>query len=430
MKITINKKHRYLSLILAVTILLSTFGLLNSVVSADEEILYEGDTLNGWQVDSVWENGSKELDVLSSRNEELVLKQTVTYYAPLTSMTKAYPPGTVKFKIPDFGVLKRSGKSFPITTATDQVDTDWSCEYNVTEQMYVFTNVKTFEANKPLSGGFELFWTARSRESMTDFSMTESPIFMLENEGTRMTPMTLNCVTVRDFYIIDLQRDFLTYAQYDDPSINKNAYVSYNYRTYFYLQERARAAYLNDYFVKVSFKSDDVSDEQMSKILVQYWTEDGKTETYLTRLTDPGTGESVWGFYRFKDRESYSLGYSDFVLSYPKTLNGKTATVDTELLVLYYDENEYVTYQSSVEGEILVDHDDVKINEYQFWYGDGNFSMIKRSPYERDSYTNGGAAPYKYSDRLLSKKIFNNERVNFTLGARYRFSTGTGASAS
>ena len=430
MKIRMNKKPRYICILLAIILLLNCIVIESIKVYADEEVMYEGNELRGWSVDCVWENGTSLLDIVSSRNEDMILKMSVTYYAPLSAMTQDYPAGTVKFSIPDFGMLKRSGTSFAIKTAADQDDTDWNCEYDIQKQMYIFSNARTFEAEKPLSGGFEMLWTASSRQSMTDFEMTENPIFSLENESTKMSPLTLKCKTIRDYYIIDLQRDYLSYEQYDDPSINKNGYVSYNYRTYFYLQQRARSAYLNNYFVKVSFEDDTVTDDQMAGILTQYWTGGKKVEAHLEKIQDPATGEDVWGFYRFADVESWHLGTCDFVLSYPNSLISKEAKVETNLLVLYYDENEYVSYHTSnVTGEVICDSDSVRINIYQFWYGDGNFSMIKRSSYERDSYTNGGATPYKYSDRLLSKKIFNNERVTFTLGAHYRMSTSAGASS-
>ena len=429
MKYKNNTKHKYICVLLAVLLVFNgLFIEVETFVAADEPIMYDGDTLHGWQVDCVWENGTKTLDILSSRSENMTLKLSVTYYAPLYAMTQSYQPGTIKFAIPDFGVLKRSGASFKITTAGDQDDTDWNCQYDIQTQMYIFSNAKVFEADKPISGGFEMLWTVESRQSMTDFSMTESPIFTLENESTRMTPLTLNCETIRDFYIIDLQRDFLSYEQYEDPTINKSGYVSYNYKTYFHLQARARGGYRNSYFVKVSFDSDTVTDEQMSAIIAQYWVGNVKKEENLTQMTDPVSGETVWGFYRFRDIETENLGIHDFVISYPESLKSTTARVDTELLVLYYEENEYVNYTSSVTNEMLNDYDEVLINEYSFWYGDGNFSMTKSSPYEINSYTNGGYPPYKYSDRLLAKKIFSNERVTFTLGGSYRMSTSVSAS--
>ena len=245
MKIRMNKKPRYICILLAIILLLNCIVIESIKVYADEEVMYEGNELRGWSVDCVWENGTTLLDRVSSRNEDMILKMSVTYYAPLSAMTQDYPAGTVKFSIPDFGMLKRSGTSFAIKTAADQDDTDWNCEYDIQKQMYIFSNARTFEAEKPLSGGFEMLWTASSRQSMTDFEMTENPIFSLENESTKMSPLTLKCKTIRDYYIIDLQRDYLSYEQYDDPSINKNGYVSYNYRTYFYLQQIARSAYLN-----------------------------------------------------------------------------------------------------------------------------------------------------------------------------------------
>ena len=200
MKFKVNTKQRYLSIFLAVLFVVNGLFIgANIFVAADETIMYDGDTLRGWQVDCVWENGTKDLDIVSQSREDLTLKLSVTYYAPLSCMTQDYPPGTVKFSIPDFGVLKRSGSSFQAKTVADQADTDWNCQYDVQSQMYVFTNAKTFEAEKPLSGGFEILWVAASRQSMTDFSMTESPLFTIENECTRMTPMSLTCETKRDF---------------------------------------------------------------------------------------------------------------------------------------------------------------------------------------------------------------------------------------
>ena len=124
MKIRMNKKPRYICILLAIILLLNCIVIESIKVYADEEVMYEGNELRGWSVDCVWENGTSLLDIVSSRNEDMILKMSVTYYAPLSAMTQDYPAGTVKFSIPDFGMLKRSGTSFAIKTAADQDDTD------------------------------------------------------------------------------------------------------------------------------------------------------------------------------------------------------------------------------------------------------------------------------------------------------------------
>ncbi len=427
MKKRIRRKYNFISWLLSLVILSSSLYL---PASAETSKMYEGDTLNGWKVDAFWGNGTKVTSISSSTDETLDVLLTVSYYAPLSSMTKDYPPGSVSFSIPDIGTVRRSGTPFGVITSNDDSDSNWSTSYDIQTQSYIFTNNKTFPADKPLAGGFEILWELRSRECMTDFSLIQNPFFTIDDESTKMTALEFNCQTIRDYYVIDMWDDYISYAQFQDSSINRSNYVSYNYHTDFYLQQRARAGDLNRYFIKVDFEENDVTDEQFASIIAQTGSGNNLNEETLTKLKDPVTGKTVWGFYRFSDKETWNLWKDDFRLSYPDDLIGKTAVIDSYLLVHYLDEDQgtYVSYATAHSGEVLHDQEKTKITAYKYWYGSGNFSMTKSSPYERFSYTNEGSPPVNYSDRLLAKKIFNGERVTFTLGGRYRIKAAPGAS--
>ena len=156
-------------------ILLIVSGI-NLYVTADDIVMYEGDTLRGWQVDAYWSNGQKNISVVSDVSQQIDVKLTVSYYAPISSMTKALSPGTVSFSIPNIGSVRRSGAAFVPITAADQTDSDWNCTYNAETDSYIFTNKNTFEADKPLSGGFEMLWHLNTRECMNGYERIENPI--------------------------------------------------------------------------------------------------------------------------------------------------------------------------------------------------------------------------------------------------------------
>ena len=202
-------------------ILLIVSGI-NLYVTADDIVMYEGDTLRGWQVDAYWSNGQKNISVVSDVSQQIDVKLTVSYYAPISSMTKALSPGTVSFSIPNIGSVRRSGAAFVPITAADQTDSDWNCTYNAETDSYIFTNKNTFEADKPLSGGFEMLWHLNTRECMNGYERIENPIFRIENEGTLMSPLSFGCTTERDYYRINLSRSYLSYLDYLDENINKN----------------------------------------------------------------------------------------------------------------------------------------------------------------------------------------------------------------
>ena len=449
MKTQINIKTRLLSFMLA---LLFIFNGMNFYVSADEEKTYEGDTLRGWSVGTFWDNGnnSNTLSWNLDNNQINNAKLTVNYYVPVYAMTQSYPAGTVKFTIPDIGVVKRSGAPFKAITAADNAGSDWNCTYDMENSCYVFTNAVTFPANEPLAGGFTMLWQITGRNCSTNFSLKENPVFSLCTdsswENTKMTPIEFKCNTTRDYYNIHLERQELGYDEYEDETLNKNQYITYKYNTSFILNQKARAADLNTYFVKVSVKDKNnpayaPSDEEMGKILVVYnqTNDEGKSERVsipLTQIQDPYTDETVWGFYRFEDKPSAALNSDMFYLSFPINMADKDSVVESFLAVHYLDENENVIYRYGspelVSGEKLNDEAEGKISNYSYHFDNGNFSSTKTSLYEvykGVSTTYEGSRPDNSSSQLLSKKIYNNGKVTFTIGGQYVMNASTSSSA-
>ncbi len=432
------------SLLLFITLI---FCNMDSFIRAEDSeestgSFFEGNTLNGWHAEVLWANGTREFHMHSDKTETVDAKIVVNYYAPLSAITKDYGIGTVKFSIPDIGGVKREGTAFKAITANSGSDAMWSCEYDVLTQSYVFTNKKVIEADKPLSGGFEIMWKLSSRDCSSGYSIDFNPIFSIENDSTVMSEMEFTCDTERDYYYLQIESAYLTYNEYlanqnkhigDDDYVNH--YVTYNYTTRFNRMIRARASELNTYFVKVFFADEDaVTDEQMEKIIVQYADEEGDQEFYLTQIEDPysAANEMVWGFYRFVDKESGALEDDTFKLSYPDELVGKTVNLQSFLKVHYLDEEENVwhTYESTVQGEKLDGEGRTGINIYKFEYENGNFSMGKGCQYESGNMnypaTNEGSAP-AIANKLLAKNIYNNTSVTFVLAGRYRLSTNVSA---
>ena len=136
------KFRNSVALILVISLL---FNCLDFFVSAQDNIP-ETNQLNGWYVDCFWGNGSKTYNMISSSKEDIDVKLTVEYYAPLSVMTSNVEAGTVHFSIPDIGGVRRGGAKFQPVTVADSLDSDWSYTYDPDTQSYVFTNKTTFLA--------------------------------------------------------------------------------------------------------------------------------------------------------------------------------------------------------------------------------------------------------------------------------------------
>lgn len=422
------KFRNSVALILVISLL---FNCLDFFVSAQDNIP-ETNQLNGWYVDCFWGNGSKTYNLVSSSKEDIDVKLTVEYYAPLSVMTSNVEAGTVHFSIPDIGGVRRGGAKFQPVTVADSLDSDWSYTYDPDTQRYVFTNKTTFLANKPLSGGFEMRWKLSSRECTDGYYLKQNPIFTLGSESIKMPPVEFSCNTNRDYYRLSMYKEYLDYNESLGNGISNDDYITYVYRSYFSVYERARGAEYNTYFVKVAIDDDGITDEQYSQIIVRY----NNKNSYLSKIKFPYSDEEVWGFYCFIDNQTEALSTDLFTISYPRTLDGKNAIVDTYLSVHYYDEDtdEYVNYLSSNlnSGEKLTAGVSAPIKFYTYVYGSGGYDFAKTNSYE--SYTHQQDGTYSglektYAEKYLSKNIFNNEPVRFTLTGHYTLNT-TASSAS
>lgn len=227
---------------------------------------------------------------------------TVEYHVPVSDMTTAYPPGAVSFIIPDIGGVKRNGAPYVPVTASNQVDSEWESHYDPSLEAYIFTNTAPFEADKPISGGFELLWSLNSRECTNGYTLTRQPVFRINNEGIKMPEMSFSYEAKRDYHKLDLKVDYLDYADSLNTDLNKPNTISYTYKTDFGYQKRARGADQHTYFVTVEVIDPDtgtiVSDSEMSKIIIQYFDQDNaRHEAPLTKTEDPyHPGQQVWGF--------------------------------------------------------------------------------------------------------------------------------------
>ena len=77
------KKHslqikKYLSFFLAFALMASSLTYYisadDSESGEDEKIVYEGDALNGWELDIFWSNGQKSITIDANRNQEYDIK--------------------------------------------------------------------------------------------------------------------------------------------------------------------------------------------------------------------------------------------------------------------------------------------------------------------------------------------------------------------
>ena len=438
MRYRINDRKRLLSIFLAVLMIFNGIVILNTIVSADDDVtVYDGDSLNGWELDAYWANGSKSVSYTSSTSETVGVKLTIEYYAPISARTEDLPVGSVSFRVPDIGTVKRSGNPFKPITAAENADSIWSLKYDLESESYVFTNKVVIEKDKPISGGFEMLWQLNSRDCVKDFELIQSPVFRLGNEETNMTPLEFRFSTNRDFYRISLSREQLDYLQYSSDGVDNENYISYNYKTNFNPQLRARADNKSSYFIKISLTDMDgapvTADDATMQGIILYMGSD--EEVHLSKTTDPVNGDEVWGFYRFKDERRSVMKSDSFMVSYPASFEDTyIPVVESDLIVHYLDEDDDVIYNSIspdlIQREILHAKCDDGVEPYEFIYFDGNFSSTKTSGYEEYlpdmTRTNAGNPP-SYPNMLLAKKLYNNEKVTFTIGGQYRVRTGTSA---
>lgn len=438
MRYRINDRKRLLSIFLAVLMIFNGIVILNTIVSADDDVtVYDGDSLNGWELDAYWANGSKSVSYTSSTSETVGVKLTIEYYAPISARTEDLPVGSVSFRVPDIGTVKRSGNPFKPITAAENADSIWSLKYDLESESYVFTNKVVIEKDKPISGGFEMLWQLNSRDCVKDFELIQSPVFRLGNEETNMTPLEFRFSTNRDFYRISLSREQLDYLQYSSDGVDNENYISYNYKTNFNPQLRARADNKSSYFIKISLTDMDgapvTADDATMQGIILYMGSD--EEVHLSKTTDPVNGDEVWGFYRFKDERRSVMKSDSFMVSYPASFEDTyIPVVESDLIVHYLDEDDDVIYNSIspdlIQMEILHAKCDDGVEPYEFIYFDGNFSSTKTSGYEEYlpdmTRTNAGNPP-SYPNMLLAKKLYNNEKVTFTIGGQYRVRTGTSA---
>ncbi len=428
MKTTSARFKKLIALLLILSILLSSVQFLLTVQA---EELPLGDSLHGWQVSCFWGNGSRDYAIDSSRSETIAIKLTVEYYAPLSVMTRDFAPGSVSFSVPDIGGVRRSGAAYEPDTASDSLDSDWLCAYDIATKSYVFTNKNTFQANIPLSGGFELKWTVSTRECIDGYSLSSNPVFTLEGDSIRMPEVSFSCHTDRDYYRLSLAKEYLDYNETFSNDIRNEDYITYVYRTYFSVYQRARGGDLNRYFVKIEI-DDDLPDEDYEQIIVRY----DNANYFLQKVQDPYSASQVWGFYRFFDYPEEQLSTDKFTVSYPRSMDGKNATITTFLEVQYLDEPDgnYVTYESDLHpNETLTASITAPIKFYSYTYGGGRFDVRKKSSYESYAHqidkTYSGLEP-AYADKYLSKNIYSGETVRFSLEGVYTLQTSAGSRSS
>ena len=200
---------RFISVVLSLVLLLDCLTIVS--LAQDEEQIYDGNTLGGWTVGAFWNREGDPYNIDLTLNSDHIenVTLTVSYYAPVTVMTRDFGPGEVKFHIPDIGAVRR-GTPFKPLTATGDVDSEWELDYDIENGYYIFSNKRTFYADEALSGGFTMAWQLKPRECQREYNLEAKPIFELYNDETqkfdktRMDQLSFRCKTIRDYYNITL----------------------------------------------------------------------------------------------------------------------------------------------------------------------------------------------------------------------------------
>lgn len=366
--------------------------------------------LDGWKIDCAWSTLSDDYRWDAENDSMKQPKIVVTYR--LENAEHVYEPGEIQFDIPGIGNANRASILKASDLASDAEDSEWDCIWNQDTDRYMFSNKFSIETGQSVSGGFQMLWDMQARESEDGYQQEASPIFRVAGAGQiEMEPLSYEFSSVRDRYRIDMTKNKLAAADYEEAN---HDYIWYEIETRFDKDWLARGLYRSDYFIAVELpEGKDYSDVTVKSSGKIYPLEEIATES----------GDTIWGFYPFKNRSGnlgsrYSTYYNRFQIGFLKehfmdeeAEEYRTVTIRGHLDRLYNDEVNWTT--EAGEKEQVDDKISFTVADYSFHHAGYIYDHSKRNSSYENSYDH--SAPGSYSNRLNAVNIYNGKIVQFIL---------------
>lgn len=389
-------------------------------------------TLNEWNVEAVWSQTKDQSYICNAtEGKTMGIKLTFSYF--LNNANRNYDANEVAFTVKGIDQIKRGGKIKAETTST-QLSSDWNLQYDATTDEYTFTYKNEIPINQSVSGGFQMQWTFNTRDAIDGYTYTSNPTFSTNDGKIKMPPLHFEYYSERDIYEVQLDYGQLTggemeeleYSRTDAPrdvECDENnelcKYTWYKYNTTFLKQIKARGIYRSDYFVAVSVQNNPQVDERKQINLDSNPSTPYDIVAYdlnynpidMTWIEDPATGEMVYGFYKFANRngdidtiDTFENNFAkDFILGVASDkVNYNTIVVDTRLIPLFNDEKQKIIDESILNyAGTLTAHKECNLTPYGFIYGSMNWWHSKEK--------------ISHKGENLINNFYEGQTVNFRL---------------
>lgn len=367
---------------------------------------------DGWKVDCAWSVLSYD-DSWDAENDRMKQPKLVVTYR-MDHAPRVYVPGEIQFVIPGIGNLNRASILKASKLSSDEEDSEWSCSWDQEQDLYTFSNQFQVEKGQSISGGFQLLWTIESRLSENGYTQERTPVFQIRGEEAReLTPLTYRFSSRRDRYRISLEKKKIPAEDYETSDQN---YIWYEMETRFDKDWLARGLSRSSYYIAAELpEGKDYESVLVKKEGKQFPLEQIETET----------GEVVWGFYPFRNREGdlgseYETFFDRFQIGFLKEhfADGeepyRMVTVRGHLDRLYQDEEQWTT--DAGEMEQVEDEVSFTVADYSFEYAGYLYSHRKWCPpYENYPYNH--SAPENDSHRMNAVQMYSGKLVQFRLEA-------------
>lgn len=442
LKVLSRKVFSFLMIIslLFTSIDISAFADSETQNSETQDIEEGTNFLEEWTVQSTWsESKDQTLICYAADNKVVNFKLTFTYF--LQQANRTYNANEIKFTVKGIDQIKRGGKIQAQTTTT-QLNSDWNLEYKPDTAEYTFIYKNKIAENQSLSGGFQMQWSINSREAADGYTYASNPTFSTGTDSIKMPPLYFEYHSDRDVYDVSIDYQTIsgteyesikTYRNENNPAneLNDNGqlrqYVWYKYVTTFTNNMKARGLYKSDYFVALDISNSTTEDKKIdfnNNDIVAY-NIDG-TPIALSSITDPATGNTVYGFYRFtnyrgdiSDSNTFENNLKkDFILGIDsEKIDSNTIVVTTHLIPLYNDETQAIlnndAYKAEAEGGNLIGESTARLTIYSFVYGDDNYWHGKSNL----SHTGSNLINYFYDGQTVRFRLRGGIEKNYSSSA-------------
>ena len=355
--------------------------------------------LNGWSVSASWKGGGTGY-VWDAVEDELRTPSIMVQYR-MENAPRTYEAGELSFTIPGIGKSGR-GKVFPAKTTAGSGVSEWDQTYDSLTDTYTFCNKFTVKEGESTSGGFELSWDIRARESTHGYSTSITPKFTVKDSGfMNLTPLSYHFTSKRDAYRIDLEYDSAESLVPAMPNPQDYKWGSVTLRYDKDLYSRGLKQWKNRFAVMLP--------QAVPEGAVQLYVDNNPVPTVRISPTQyecilEGVDDII-GNSGEAQTQTITIGILKTALA------GKEAVLSSRLERLYKEEASWITQAG--ENEIIEDQVSVTLHDYNFSWDGYIYSTAKDTAggYEQE----GGDAPVLHASRLPAYGVYNGEELTFLL---------------